>query len=351
MKSLKSAYVFIQIGDRISSRTEVYLEALREVGKEIIVLRTARLFSVDTLRLVNFVRNNSSCCYVITASSQVMTLVISILTWKRPILDAGWPLSDGVINSRREFGVLGINYAKFYLIDLLAFHFASIVILESNEQLMFVRKKFLVRQEKLFVLYTGLNEDRFGIISRKEFRDAPTYSDRLQVLFRGGNQSEAGLEVLRRAITCSLFTKDIHFLILTKDRNFELDSENVEVIYDRVSSKELEDIYKSSHIVLGQMSNHERLSRTFPHKFFEAAYFGRAYISASIGPMEEFVRRGLIEGFIPGNHVDLALKINRLSKDPYKLEEFGVNIRNWYLKEASQKVLGKKFIRIVSCGD
>lgn len=173
----------------------------------------------------------------------------------------------------------------------------------------------------------------------------------MQILFRGGNQNEAGLQVLQRAILEGGLSREVTFIVLTKDSSFQISDPRVTLIHEHISDESLENLYLSSSLILGQMSNHVRLSRTIPHKFFEAAFFGLPYLSANVGPMEEFASRGLIEGFTPGSYIDLSETINRLIMDTAKLQELGNRLHRWYIEDSSQKILGEKFIKNVSCGD
>lgn len=345
------ALYFIYVGPGISSRTAVYIHELKERGFDVKTLKTPKLMSLDTFKLIQDLIRKRDCSFVVCATSQILTPIVFLCTGKLPILDAGWPLSDGVSVSRREFGVLGLRFVKFFLVDFFAFHSAKAVFLESQQQLQFVRYKFLTRPDKLILLYTGLDEQRFRSKIHRVSKCNSISNSKIQILFRGGNQDEAGLQVLQRAIVEGVLSREVKFIVITKDSGFKISDPRVTLIHEHISDESLENLYLSSSLILGQMSNHVRLSRTIPHKFFEAAFLGLPYLSANVGPMEEFASRGLIEGFTPGSYIDLSETINRLIMDTAKLQELGNRLHRWYIEESSQKILGEKFIKSVSCGD
>lgn len=138
MQYQREALCFVYIGENISSRTTVYIQELKERGVDVKTLKTRKLKSLDTFKLICDMIKQRDCSFIVCATSQILTPIVFLCTGKLPILDAGWPLSDGVSVSRREFGVLGLRFAKFFLVDFFAFHSAKAVFLESQQQLQFV---------------------------------------------------------------------------------------------------------------------------------------------------------------------------------------------------------------------
>jgi hypothetical protein len=98
---------------------------------------------------------------ILVTSPNALLVIPLVVLWKgRPVLDMGWPLIDGVVVSRRQFGFLGFKAIVTYVTDFLAIHLASRVLLESEEQVIFVTKMFFVSREKLRVIHTGFDERR-----------------------------------------------------------------------------------------------------------------------------------------------------------------------------------------------
>ena len=65
---------------------------------------------------------------VVMSPSHSLVLLIVILTGRRPILDAGWSLTESTLIRSSGFRSL-IKISKSYLIDLFAFHFSRKVFL------------------------------------------------------------------------------------------------------------------------------------------------------------------------------------------------------------------------------
>jgi len=72
--------------------------------------------------------------YVIASPSHVLVPYLKLFTRKRIVLDAGWPLYDGVIQSRNSYGLFGWRFFFTCFIDFISFHTASTVFLESDSQ-------------------------------------------------------------------------------------------------------------------------------------------------------------------------------------------------------------------------
>jgi len=225
-----------------------------------------------------------------------ITFFARIIIGKRVILDAGWPLLDGVFSR----GITWKNFLKIpiqYLLDYLAFHSASLVLLESQQQLERVRTHFFVRAQKLRVSYTGLNEKRFansGNVSRRvqHIMSQHAASGRQTlVMFRGKLNNESGIEQILKA--ANLLKTEATFVFLSDKRVDSLHlTENCYALVDVLDS-EMASLYRHSDIALGQLSNHSRLKYSIPHKAYEADFFGIPYITPIETKFIEFLRSDL----------------------------------------------------------
>ena len=108
----------------------------------------------------------------------------------------------------------------------------------------------------------------------------------INVLFRGKNNVEAGLDLIAKC--SSNLPSNIHLTVITdylkSDQKF---SENTKVILGYISNEMLWREYFECDVVIGQMGSISRINRSIPHKAFEAAYFGRTYISQDSKAMRE----------------------------------------------------------------
>jgi len=282
--------------------------------------------------------------FIVASPSHILALYARLVLSRNMYLDAGWPLSDGVILSRREYGFMGFRVLLFYLLDFFAFHSSSMIFFESTAQVRSVRMKYLLPQKKLVVLETGFDENRV-----KDKKSVPVVAKRFTtLLFRGGAQQEAGLTVLTEVIKLLKNRKDIRFIVASK--GFKLDTKgfnNVKIYDEYLSDQELWELHSQADIVLGQLSKHPRLKRTMPHKFFEAGYFKKCYLTSDLGAISEFTEQGLAFGFSGGSAESLVGAINELVDKKNLRTALGRNLGGFYKENFSQKILAKKLVNKV----
>ena len=286
---------------------------------------------------------------ILVTSPNALLVIPLVVLWKgRPVLDMGWPLIDGVVVSRRQFGFLGFKAIVTYVTDFLAIHLASKVLLETEEQAIFVTKMFFVSREKLRVIHTGFDERRVqrSLLNRVE---GIKNSRVKEIVFRGGNQAEAGLNTLRESLNLLSPSDLFRFKIISKDFTSPgFDPSVVKVLDSEVSDEELFRQLYSADILLGQMSNHPRLKRTIPHKFFEAAFLRIPYVTSSSGLMNYFVRNKMVFGFEGGNPYSLLSVIRSIVEDQDELDRRSARLYGWYLENASQEVLSNKLLSVLT---
>jgi len=335
-------FLFINLKSNRHSRTRNYFNGLKKLGVSCEWIDVGGLSGLkeQSEKVKRYL--NGEAKVVITAPSHVLVLYFVLLFYRKPVLDAGWPLYDGVISSRRQYGVLGINLLKTFVVDFFAFHLTSKVLVESEAQAKAVSRRYFVGKRKISVLLTGFDEVRFGV-------KAHSKSDvGINILFRGGAQDEAGIEILAEAIHKVKDLK-LRFRLITSGFQPKIPlGLNVELVNEYVSDEELEQAFAAADLVLGQLSNHKRLNRTIPHKFFEAAFLGKPYLSSDKGLMKELSELGLIFTFAGGDVDDLAKSMVRITQDLSSAKRTGVALNEWYLKNASQLALSKRLLELVS---
>lgn len=339
-------FTFVSLSSTKSSRTRNYYHGIQSKNLEARWLDTSFLDLCKSLmRRDGFIQGDNN---VITVSSPSHILVLPLVFFRgiRPHLDAGWPLFDGVVSSRRQYGFLGFNLIKTYFIDFLAFHLSLSVIVESNEQKRRVTKRYFLSSNKVHVVLTGFDESRFGGMYVEE-----VYANRnnKQVIMRGSDQEEAGISFLIEAAHLAL-SKNINLLfrVVTNSDKKQGVFENLKFSSNRISDMELFEEYCSSQIALGQLSNHPRINWTIPHKFFEAAYLGLPYLSASSAPMRDLAKINCVVLFEGGNSNDLLNRIIELASDKSKQDLISKNIKAYYEEFCSQSVLTEKFLLIIT---
>jgi hypothetical protein len=167
-------------------------------------------------QIFDIVRNFRSLdvIYVVASPSHILVPILRSQTRRKVVLDAGWPLYDGVIQSRRRFGILEWRLLWTFFLDFLSFHLASKVFLETNIQISACGRRYLLLKGKMYCFATGFDENRVAeLVSGK-----PDTNKALApfILFRGGLQEEAGLAVLCDAIEYVTASKDVRFVVVSK---------------------------------------------------------------------------------------------------------------------------------------
>ena len=344
-------FVFITFDRADYSRSSVYLDGLRSKGyfPTVIELKMKGIKRYSELRRALKKIKNDSAVYVIMNPCHILTPFVRLLVGNFVVLDAGWPLLDGLI-TREVNSRLSVVKIKTFLIDYFAAHFATLILLETNEQVKHYSRKFLVSRNKCNVLFTGVNEIRFTRANRNELKINETNASNFKVFYRGQHTPLAAIEILA----------ETSFLLENHNIDFEIFSPGLpkDIVFSTKSSvhreyqKNLDAVSKSfmeSSLVIGFLSFHERLSRTIPHKAFEAAFFGKPYLTVRSLGISEFLESGTDAIFIESNNpVELAAKILYLSKHETELAEISNNIHTKYLGLSSQAVLTNEFIKATS---
>lgn len=151
------------------------------------------------------------------------------------------------------------------------------------------------------MIHTGFDERRVKL--SPQIRGEGIKKSRVkEIVFRGGNQTEAGLDTLRESLDHLSPSDLFKFKIISKDFTYaSFDPSIVKVLDGEMSDEELFHELYSADILLGQMTNHPRLKRIIPHKFFEAAFLRIPYVTSSSGLMNHFVKNEMVFGFEGGN--------------------------------------------------
>ena len=336
-------FVFFSSIHNVKSRTQNYFNGMKKKDKPVrwIDCNFNDLFRISMGTSRKRLRS-AGCVLLVCSPSHILVIFIFFLLQKRPILDAGWPLSDGVITSRKEFGFLGLKALKIFFIDFFSFHLSKKVFVESELQKTRVCRHFLLSRDKVFVIETGFDENRFeSFFPNKHQRDTSLTS----VIFRGGNQVESGLNLLLEAIQKNLFDAgSFRFRIITNSNETNLEcGDFVEISTLEMSDLELFTCYRFADVALGQLSDHKRLGWTIPHKFYEAAFLGLPYISADTPFMKELAEQKGVVVFKGGSVIELVNCLKNLSVDLVAQRELSKNLTRIYHSRFSQDVLSRTF--------
>lgn len=341
----KSVLIFFSFvgSDYSRSSTILNFESHKHV-KRFMLLPTG-VIRISKLLLRSRAEIRNAEALVVMSPCHVVTPFLKIISGKKVILDAGWSLTDGQLSrsrALRDFPKL----MRSYLIDLLAFHTADVVVVESENQARRSSKLFCISKRKIKVNYTGLDEQAFQL--------SPVPSEKilqldqrlsaidlgLTVLFRGKINNEAGIENIVEA--ARILEDEAAFILVCGKNDRVKDLPKNTILLSEVSNAEMKAIYKRSDIALGQLSNNSRLGYTIPHKAFEAGYFGMPYVTTdSVGIRELYSSKSAV--LISDNSgSSLAAEIKKLKNSRVR-SDLSQNIKADYQEKASQELLNSKF--------
>ncbi|MDP3697328.1 MAG: glycosyltransferase [Candidatus Taylorbacteria bacterium] len=325
----------------------VYIRGLEENGVEVLNLYSKPRRISDLIKLVRFYRRERANIDLIMVgfSSPHLAIFTRLISGKKIIYNATVSVYDRLILSRELASQFSIKAAYYLLLDFLAAHLADLTMVESNCQAEFFHKNFKVPQRKLYRAWIGVDENRFfydpNIKKRDEF----------MVVFRGAFLPESGVEYAIKAAQV-LEKENIKFIIIggqnlpeVNKLIVELNPSNLELITDFMPQDKLNQLMQSSHISLGQLSDHPRLARTVPYKVFESLAMKLPYLTASNKGILELVKTG--ETCItcePANAGSLAEKILWARNNPQELEKIALNGYKLYQNELRSHILAKNLL-------
>lgn len=286
---------------------------------------------------------------VIMSPSHKITFFARCFMKNLVILDAGWPLTDGLLSRGWQKGFVR-KLVIAYFLDFVSFHSANNVLVESDAQLARMRKIYLVPKKKLHTSFTGYNEcaPSQNPSQSQKIKDLNQYLAKrampLTVLFRGKINRESGIETILDS--ARLLESEASFIIVTSAKNtFKEIPKNCYVV-SNVTESEMAYIYLVSDITLGQLSRHPRLKYTIPHKAFESGYFAKSYLTSRSEGIKELFPEGSVYLVDDITVENLAISIKALSSKKLR-DELGNAAHARYVKVASQKLLNENFESII----
>ncbi len=336
------------------SRSAVHLSYLQKTNSvQCIFSRIAPsglAFYRDILQFRKYIkRQDSPRTILVMSPSHKIVPFLKLLPKTTLILDAGWSLSESSLE-RKKIQRRTITIIKNYILDFLSFHLAKLVILESKNQVRYVRRKFVVKNSKLLQLWTGFDENQVSNDLNHFYEDKwkkmkQRHKTSQVIVFRGKYNEESGLDNLARATL--LLTKENFFFIVITDQlpNQIVFSANTIIIQEFLEWAELKEILKICDLYVGQLSFNKRLANTVPHKAFEAGYFGLPYVTARNSGIEELYNDSqaiYLNGNIPQ---EFANRLRQLK--PTEIELYRKAISTQYQENLSQRILGEKLLLIL----
>jgi glycosyltransferase involved in cell wall biosynthesis len=320
--SKKITVLYFGIFDPNFSRNKIYTDGLRQNGVEVLVctdhskglLKYWRLFQKHRLL------RNKYDAMIVGFPGYIVVPFARLIATAPVYFDALCSFYETQIISRDAYKGNPFRLPYVKTIDWLSTRTANKVLVETIEQKNYFVKNLGVREDKVFVTYTGVDESVFYL------DDSIKKSERFTVLFRGRITREAGAETVVRAAKL-LENENIDFLIIgfgwddvIKDFNKvmeELKPKNVKHVTGQIEIGKLRELMLKTHVSLGQFGDNERLKRTVPHKAYESLALKIPYITARTGGISEILTDTIncLMSNVADGH-DLADKVRRLKNEP-----------------------------------
>ena len=337
--------LFVSINPRDYSRTATILNS-NEFSQVKFHQITPKIKSI--IKFSKQVRQAGIKTIVVASPSHILVPFIHVLTKARIVLDAGWPLSDSNFTRGRNSKFIILAF-KNRIIDFLAFKMANIVFLESHLQKNKCSDKYSRESKKFHVSYTGVDETKYVNLQIDEdyFKSLMLPIGNKTIFFRAKINQEAGYEFLGQV--SYFLPENISLIICTGGQhiNYEF-AKNTIILSTWLSAIQLRTLYLKSDLVLGQLSYHQRLSRTIPHKFYEAAYFGKALVTFENLGLLELVDQSEVIFLKSSTPEYFAKSIELLFESPAELSNYGNYLLQKQIKLFSQEKIAKNFLEIIS---
>jgi len=282
--------------------------------------------------------------------SNLVVPLARLISSKKVVYNALASMYEGAVLDRNKYSWWSYRRYFIWLIDFLAFHFAHLVLVESEEQKKFLRRKFLIPARKMAVLFTGADDSIFypdpSVVKQKIFT----------ALFRGWFVPATGVEYVLQA-AARLKNEAINFRLIgrgplttrVKEMIQTLELSKVELITEFLSEDELRRQMLSCQISLGQFSNHSRLDRTIQNKTFETLALGLPYITRDSRSNRKLLADGKNCLFVkPADSADLAEKILKLKNDDSLRDHLSQNGLALYQEKLIPTAIANQFLRIIS---
>ena len=276
----------------------------------------------------------------------LLVLIVRCISRKKVVFNAASSQYEANIVSRSAGSPRSLTAFKWWIIDFISFHLSSQVLLESAAQIDFVHKLFFVPRKKLVRSWTGADEKKF-------FYDPNVKKNReFTALFRGRFLPESGiLTVIETAK--KLENNGVRFVIIGhgfmhREVNAlikRIEPKNMEMMTERIPGNALRNHMLSCHIILGQLADHPRLSRTLPCKLFESLALKLPYLTGrNAGVLELLKENETCFAVEPGNPNDLAKKILYLRDNPEMLQKVAENGYKFYKEKLTSKHLAQEVV-------
>lgn len=264
------------------------------------------------------------------------------LCTRKPILwNAFYSLYDNWIYDRKLARPVSLKAAWYWFLDWICCVSATRIILETNEDIRYFVRTFLISQKKFLRIFVGFNEIVFK--PRPKVPNA-TFT----VEFHGYYIPVQGVEHIIDAAHLLRDEKNLRFVLIGSGQTHAAIRSRAESYHltnvTFVKSVPLEEIsayIAEANVCLGLLGDIPRIEQAIPNKVYEASAMARPSITARTKAIRElFTEHSDIVLVERGNAKDLAEKILMLKNDPTLVERIGEAAYRTVHERAGTHVLG-----------
>ncbi|MEK7575027.1 MAG: glycosyltransferase [Patescibacteria group bacterium] len=336
----------------VAPRDKVYLDGLKKKG---VTVAECVDSSAGILKFFRLEKKHRALKgkYDILWVGYLSTMVVP-LAWlisrKKIVFNALDSWYDRAILDRGMYSKFSPKAGAIWVSDFLAFHLSDVVLLESEQQKLFIAKKFFVNPKKIVVIFTGVDET--------VFHPDPSVkkADKFTVVFRGMFLPATGVEYIIEAARL-LKDEDIQFRIIgwgepiqskLKKMISDYGLTNVNLTTVFLSPDELRTTILSAHVMLGQFGDHDRLNRTIQNKNIEALALGMPFITCDSASNRELLTSGKNCIFVLSVSPSTIASTIRVLRDDSLLRDcLATGAVHHHLLSCSQVILGDKVFSLL----
>lgn len=353
MSNTPKTVCYVGIYNPTAPRDKIYLEGLKKRGVVFIEC-------VDSSKGPSKFFNLTRKLFVLGGQYDILwvgylsTMVVPLawlLSRKKIVFNALDSWYDRSILDRGMYSKFSPKAWVIWLCDFLAFHLSDSVLVESEQQKIFIAKQFFVAPAKLHVVFTGVDE--------AVFHPDPTVSkaEKFTVVFRGMFLPATGVEYVIEAARL-LKDENIRFRVIGWGQplqnklkkmisDYKLSNVNLTSVF--LEPDELRNTLLSAHVMLGQFADHPRLGRTIQNKTVEALALGMPYITRDSLSNRELLDSGTNCLFAKASDPqDIADKILYLRQYPDRADLLGRGARKTYDERLVPDVLVQSVYNVLS---
>lgn len=339
-----SRTLFLSFLPRHYSRSSTVINNSESLGRiDFFQIPTGRIEAFRSVRRItrNLVVGTDKL--VIMSPSHILSFYGRINFKGTIILDAGWSHTDSEIVRFRKYSSV-LRLVRAYLIDVLSFHSADMIFFESKLQIARSRKVYLLKKKRTRLSYTGVDESAYKVPSQIPEELKRLHKKRQIILFRGSYNPESGLELISR-ISRERILSDITIIVASKNLPETLQfSENTIVISRFLDPGEIRYLYELAELTLGQFGQTRRQQISIPHKVFESAFFGKAYLTPSSTALKELFDKDEIFFEDTFSSARIAETIFAILQNEQLRLNIQKNLANCYARKLNSARIARQFM-------